>query len=50
MNRYNSLTETPFKTLQILKIDYQLKLQELIFFYKYRYCNIFIKLECYPQL
>ena len=40
LNRYNSLTESLFKTLQILKIDDQLKLQKLNFFYKYRHSNV----------
>ena len=40
MNRYNSHTEPLFKTLQILKIDDQLKLQELTFFYEYRHDNV----------
>ena len=40
LNRYNSHTEPRFKTLQILKIDDQLKLQELKFFYKYRHDNV----------
>ena len=40
LNRYNSHTELLFKTLQILKIDDQLKLQELKFFYKYRHDNV----------
>ena len=37
MNRYNSHTEPLFKTLEILKIDDLLKVQELKKFYKYRY-------------
>ena len=40
LHRYNSHTEPLFKTLQILKIDDQLKLQELTFFYKYRHGNV----------
>ena len=40
LNRYNSHTEPLFKTLQILKIDDQLKLQELKFFYQYRHDNV----------
>ena len=40
LNRYNSHTEPLFKTLQILKIDDQLKLQELKFFYKYSHDNV----------
>ena len=40
LNRYNSHTESLFKTLQILKIDDQLKRQELKFFYKYRHDNV----------
>ena len=40
LNKYNSLTEPLFKTLQILKIDDQLKLQELKFFYKYWHGNV----------
>ena len=40
LNRYNSHTEPLFKTLQILKIDDQLKLQELNFFYKYMHDNV----------
>ena len=39
LNRYNSHTEPLFKTLQILKIDDRLKLQELKFFYKSRHGN-----------
>ena len=39
LNRYNSNTE-PLKTLHILKIDDQLKLQELTFFDKYRHDNV----------
>ena len=40
LNRFNSHTEPLFKTLQILKIDDQLKLQELNNFYKYRHDNV----------
>ena len=37
MNRYNSHAEPLFKTLEIIKIDDLLKVQELVFFYKYRH-------------
>ena len=40
LNRYNSLTESLFKTLQILKIDNQLKLEKLNFFYKYMHSSV----------
>ena len=42
MNRYNSHAEPLFKTLQILKIDDQLKLQEPKKFYKYRHGNLLV--------
>ena len=40
LNRYNSHIEPLFETLQILKIEDQLKLQEFKFFYKYRHDNV----------
>ena len=40
LNRYNSHTEPLLKQLEILKIEDQLKLQELKFYYKYIHSNL----------